>query len=147
MFRHVSGVDRVRRVLRRALQRRGDHRLHLGVGHRARPAGARIIGQPVKTLTGKAPPPLARYRTGDPQMLGDLGVLRTPSAAARTISDLIARAWALLRRRPGLQLLARLVAQNHGYRSRIRHVSSLPLTARELLHQDASRQPAAETRP
>jgi hypothetical protein len=111
----------VGRSLWRALQGGRDHLLDLGVGDRARPAGAGLIDQPVQALGDKAPAPLTRHRPRDPQPLADLGVLQALGRGQHHPRARRQGLGALAPPRPGLQLLAFLIAQDNGYRSWIGH--------------------------
>ena len=119
-----------------ALQGRHDHRLNLSIADRARTTGARLIHQAIKALSDKTRAPLRGRRPPDPQTLRDLRVLQPLRGGEYHPRSHRQRLSALPPPRPGLQLLALAIAQQHLNRSRIRHTRTLPPTARGLMNQD-----------
>src|ERR1700694_3555872 len=70
----------MRRVLRRGLQGRDQHLLHLLGGDRRRPARTRIIDQPVQPQLAKPRAPLPDRRGSHPHGLSDLAIGHARSA-------------------------------------------------------------------
>ncbi len=115
--RPVSGVGRGR------LQRRGDHRLDLIVGDRARTPRTRLVQQSVQPVGHEPRAPLRHCRPLDSQLCRDLAVRATFGTSQHDPRPQCQRLCRLPTPRPALQRARLIVGEHQLGQFRVRHAT------------------------